>query len=405
MNGHLHPLLSASVALLVGAWSSWSAANPSSCGDWSFWEAYAERFIQADGRVVEFTAEARTTSEGQAYALFFSLVANDRLRFERILAWTENNLVQGRLGERLPAWLWGKDADGQWRILDANAASDADLWMAYVLLQAGRLWSEPEFTTRARALMERIREFEVICVPPIGPMLLPGPYGFRADEKTWRFNPSYLPLHLLRALAEDDPGGPWDRLAENTVSMILATSPRGLVPDWVAYEAGKGFMPDPVKGTLGSFDAIRVYLWAGMLDRQDSLAAALLEAISGMQRILDRSDLPPMYADTATGSVRDVGPVGFSAALLPYLQARNDSRQFDLQRRRVAQSRNSDLIGDSPRYYDQNLALFAEGAVEGRIRFASNGQLVPSWVDLCHASSSQRSSSPQLLSPLPSGQK
>jgi endoglucanase len=392
MNLRLRALLPASL-VLVGVWSGGSPADTSSCAQWRLWQAYADRFIQADGRVVEFSADARTTSEGQAYALLFSLVANDRKRFERILAWTEDNLVQGRLGDRLPAWLWGKDGDGRWQVLDANAASDADLWMAYALLEAGRLWSEPELTARARALMERIKASEVVCLPQLGPMLLPGPYGFRTDEKTWRFNPSYLPLQLLRALAEHDPGGPWQRLAENTVTMIQATAPKGLVPDWVAYDTQKGFIPDPIKGSIGSFDAIRVYLWAGMLDARDALASALLEAISGMQQLLDEIGMPPMYLDATTGTTRDAGPVGFSAALLPYLNAGNNWQQLARQRRRVLANRFSDLIGQPPRYYDQNLALFGEGALDGRIRFASNGQLLLSWVDLCHASSSQHSSS------------
>jgi endoglucanase len=112
-----------------------------------------------------------------------------------------------------------------------------------------------------------------------------------------------------------------------------------------------------------------------------------------MHRVLGKLGLPPMYVDSMTGSTREAGPVGFSAALLPYLQARNDRQQLALQHQRVSTSRFSDLIGQAPRYYDQNLALFGEGALEGRIRFASNGQLIPSWVDLCHASSYQRFSS------------
>lgn len=340
--------------------------------------------------MVEFSADARTTSEGQAYALFFSLVANDRERFDHVLAWTEGNLVKGRLGEGLPAWLWGRNADGRWQILDPNAASDADLWMAYTLLEAGRLWSAPELTARARALMALIKESELITLPAMGPMLLPGPYGFHVDEKTWRFNPSYLPLPQLRALGSADPDGPWHQLAENTVAMILATAPHGLVADWVAYEEQAGFKPDPMKGTVGSFDAIRVYLWAGLLDPDDALAKPLLEATSGMNRLLGRLGLPPLSIDSATGVGRDVGPVGFSAALLPYLRARKDWQQLALQHQRVLNSRVSDLIGPSPRYYDQNLALFGEGTLEGRIRFARNGQLLPSWVNLCHGSSSQR---------------
>ncbi|MGF1613443.1 MAG: cellulose synthase complex periplasmic endoglucanase BcsZ [Gammaproteobacteria bacterium] len=379
-------------SLLLVACSAWAAEQVSQCAKWDLWETYSDRFIQPDGRVVEFSADARTTSEGQAYALFFALVANDRRAFERVLTWTEDNLVQGRLGDRLPAWLWGHDGQGGWRVLDPNAASDADLWLAYALLEAGRLWTEPEFTARARALMERIEESEVVCLPGLGPMLLPGPYGFRLDETTWRFNPSYLPLQLLRALAEEDPAGPWERLAENTLTMLQAIAPKGLVADWVAYEEPTGFISDPIQGPVGSFDAIRVYLWAGMLDKSDRLAGALLKAIAGMHQLVDRLGAPPMYVDSLTGIPREAGPEGFSAALLPYLEARGDRRQLAVQRQRVLEAKFSGLVGALPLYYDQNLALFGEGAFEGRIRFARNGQLIPRWIGLCQGSLPQDSS-------------
>ena len=44
---------------------------------------------------------------------------------------------------------------------------------------------------------------------------------------------------------------------------------KGFVADWVSYRRtgpGKGeFIVDPVKGELGSYDAIRAYLWAGLM--------------------------------------------------------------------------------------------------------------------------------------------
>ncbi|KAG1316525.1 hypothetical protein G6F63_016033 [Rhizopus arrhizus] len=39
--------------------------------------------------------------------------------------------------QRLPAWLWGREAKGGWQVLDSNPASDSDLWLAYALLEAG----------------------------------------------------------------------------------------------------------------------------------------------------------------------------------------------------------------------------------------------------------------------------
>jgi len=81
---------------------------------WQAWEAFSKVFVQADGRVIDRTAGDRSTSEAQAYGLFFALVANDRVRFERILNWTVNNLAQGDLSTHLPAWLWGSTEAGGW---------------------------------------------------------------------------------------------------------------------------------------------------------------------------------------------------------------------------------------------------------------------------------------------------
>src|SRR5208282_2573859 len=108
-------------------------------GPWSLWDSYATRFIDAQGRVIDPQGDARTTSEGQAYAMFFALAANDRARFDQVLGWTQANLAQGDLETHLPAWLWGKNKDGEWKTLDLNPASDADTWMSYTLIEAGRL--------------------------------------------------------------------------------------------------------------------------------------------------------------------------------------------------------------------------------------------------------------------------
>ena len=62
--------------------------------------------------------------------MFFALAANDRVAFDNILDWTQNNLAQGSLKERLPAWLWGKKENSKWEVLDSNSASDGDVWMA-----------------------------------------------------------------------------------------------------------------------------------------------------------------------------------------------------------------------------------------------------------------------------------
>src|SRR5262245_21081903 len=73
------------------------AGTVCSAQEWPLWRSYAARFLDDQVRVIDHDAGDRTTSEGQAYAMFFSLVANDRDRFEGLLRWSERNLAGGDL--------------------------------------------------------------------------------------------------------------------------------------------------------------------------------------------------------------------------------------------------------------------------------------------------------------------
>ena len=94
-------------AILWAFLTSSVCASAASASDWPDWNYFVGRFVQADGRVIDITFDRKSTSEGQSYALFFALVANQRAQFDTILKWTSDNLASGQLGERLPAWLWG----------------------------------------------------------------------------------------------------------------------------------------------------------------------------------------------------------------------------------------------------------------------------------------------------------
>ena len=80
--------------------------------NWPAWDQFKKDYVSAEGRVID-PSDARkiTTSEGQSYALFFALAANDRETFGKLFDWTQNNLAQGDLKSTLPAWLWGKKED------------------------------------------------------------------------------------------------------------------------------------------------------------------------------------------------------------------------------------------------------------------------------------------------------
>jgi endoglucanase len=265
-------------------------------------------------------------------------------------------------------------------VLDPNAASDADLWIAYDLLQAGRLWNAPDYTALGTALATQIAKHEMTDLAGLGPMLLPGPQGFVVGGVT-RLNPSYLPLPLLRGLAHDTHGGPWTALAQSTLKMVTATSPRGFTPDWAAWHQGQ-FVVDPKTGDLGSYDAIRVYLWAGLAAPADPLARPWLDAVRGMSERVAQTGVPPEKVAVTSGTGTGEGPLSYWAALAPYFAALGDTKSLGLARTHLA-ALDDGVPGREPVYYDRVLGLFGTGAIDGRYRFDADGQLIPSWRGAC----------------------
>jgi len=367
-------------------------AAPPGCRNesWPLWPAFTAHFIDhATGRVADPSGDQRTTSEGQAYALFFALVANDRPAFDRILAWTEANLASGDLATHLPAWLWGKDKDGQWKILDPNSAADADIWLAYTLIEAGRLWRAPSDAALGHTMLALIAKTEVANLPGFGPMLLPGSSGFQHGNAA-TLNPSYLPLFVFERFAAIDSSGPWSAIAQDIPRLLDESARHGFAMDWVAYVPGDGFHPvaDPATAgsggaatpaPVGSYDAIRVYLWAGMTSPEDPARADILNSIAAMGAYLATHSAPPEKVSDQGVPSDGSGPIGFSAALIPYLRALPGTRRAaSLQTIRLSTQRNSatGLYGNSGAYYDQCLALFSTAFSTGKFSFAPGGELI-----------------------------
>lgn len=349
---------------------------------WELWEAYKRGFLDESGRIVDHDDGARTTSEAQAYGLFFALVADDRPAFERILQWSQTNLAAGDLTTNLPAWLWGCDPQGKWHVLDANPASDADLWMAYTLIQAGRLWQEPGFVKLGDSIAGQVAEHSVVKMPGVGTVLLPAPVGFSSKDFV-ELNPSYMPLQVLYGLAAALPDGPWSEIAVSTPVIVRHASPHGFVLDWVRYSKDKGWEPGkgPESEPRASFDAIRVYLWAGMMAPHTRGRKELLAALHGMSSYMHNNFYPPMIVSVEGKVGAERAGLGYSAALLPFLKVVGDSRAMSLQSSRLDISRKpqSNLYGDPPRYYDQNLALFGIGWVQNLFEFTAEGALEVRW--------------------------
>ena len=394
MRGSKTAILALALTDMGTTFSTYASSAPAQCTDWTAYRTFTARFVQADGRGIDYsTPTQQTTSEGQSYAMFFALVANDRATFDRLLAWTRTNLAANQFepgNVRLPSWQWGKKPDGSFGVLDPNSASDSDLWIAYDLLQAGRLWNEKTYTQLGMALAAQIVRHEVTNLAGIGPMLLPGPQGFQTGDVA-RLNPSYSPLPVLRGLAREMPDGPWNQLAENGYKLVATTAPRGFSPDWAAYKSGQ-FVVDPQTADTGSYDAIRVYLWAGLTSGGDPLGKPWLAALGGMRQAVALNGYPPERVNVATGVTSGEGPLSYWAALAPYFKTVGDDRSLGLARTHLAALDAPVALSSGaapanpnrePVYYDRVLGLFGAGFIDGRYRFDEAGRLVPSWRSAC----------------------
>ncbi|MFN4327392.1 MAG: cellulose synthase complex periplasmic endoglucanase BcsZ [Limnobacter sp.] len=363
-------------ALIVLAFAGLLAScMRASAATWPGWEGFRSAFVSDDGRVVDHSQDdLRTVSEGQAYALFFALVANDRPTFDRLLTWTENNLSDGSLDRHLPAWHWGRKADGQWGVIDPNSASDADLWMAYTLLEASRLWCHAPYAQKAQALGRLILDQETLEVDGLGLSLLPGRVGFVQASGQVKLNPSYVPGFQMARLAQawaDEPR--WARLYLGSQRLVLDTVFPNGVPDWVVVDKGVlGLPPDEARG---DYDAIRAYLWIGMTAPQDPVQAALLARLKPWAALVrQRGHMPEWFEPNGTGVAPNAGPAGFQVAVAPVL------RQLGLVDLAKLLERQGLRRGDQATwrnygYYNSALTLFAQSHLEGLASFGPTGEL------------------------------
>jgi endoglucanase len=340
---------------------------------WPLWKNFESRFISNEGRVIDYSSpNLITVSEGQAYAMFFALVANDAPTFNRILRWTENNLAQGDLSANLPSWLWGMKPDNSWGVIDTNAASDADLWIAYTLQEAGRLWCNRRFTAIGKLLAQRILSEETETIAGLGRTLLPAPRGFILNDG-YRLNPSYMPIQLMQYFALGTHGNKseWGELLTSSVAVIKRSSPKGFAPEWTIVR-GESFEADNETRGVGSYNAIRVYLWLGMLSDQDRYKRELVNQFMPMSQWVEKNQFVPESIDVLAPSAEAPrSPPGFSASLVPLQKGLKKKQSVEQLQKDIATRWSPSQSG----YYDHALILFANGFLEKRYRFSAKGKL------------------------------
>ena len=119
----------------------------------------------------------------------------------------------------------------------------------------------------------------------------------------------------------------------------------------------------------------------GIADPETPGVAESLSEITGMAAHLKGHPLPPRRVDENRTVQEADGPVGFFAAVVPYLQALSMKSEAKSQMDRLVALKEAatGLYGRDALYYDQNLALFATGWSEQGFGFDRQGRLKLKW--------------------------
>ena len=266
------------------------------------WDRYSARFLTAEGRILDDANAGISHSEGQGYGLLLAELADRQADFDRIWAFTRDELLLRDDG--LAAWKW--EANASPHVTDINNATDGDILIAYALARAGERWAEPQYTDAATDLASAIAEHAVLRHQG-RTLLMPAVNGFGAADRADGpvINPSYWIFEAFPVLEQLVPEGPWQELTESGRDLITHArfSDRRLPTEWLSV-AG---IPRPAQGFKAEFgyNALRIplYMMRGGMTEDDTaveLGAAIHDA-GGNLILVDLSNGEPTETLTDAG--------------------------------------------------------------------------------------------------------
>ncbi len=220
------------------------------------WLAYKSRFLDASGRIVDTGNGGVSHSEGQGYGLAMAFWNGDRDAFARIFAWTEQVLTNEDTG----LYAWRYDPNQPDPVSDRNNATDGDIFIAWILEEAGQRWEEPAYGRRAAALRAAILTHLVVERDGRA-VLLPGLQGFDTPAAV-TLNPSYYVWPALDAFAKHDAS--WTKVIADGEALLKAArfGPLALPTDWIDMSGHDRVAPATGRPARFGFDAVRVPLYA-----------------------------------------------------------------------------------------------------------------------------------------------
>lgn len=219
------------------------------------YNSYLEKFMSEDGRIIDPDRENITTSEGQSYMMLRSVAMENKKIFDLVYKWTKDNLQRK---DYLFAWLWGKSQNGEYKILDYNSASDADVDIAFSLLVAHHKWKDDKYLKEARLIIDSIWNNETKMV---GNYLILMPGFDQANSEKIEVNPSYFFPYAYKFFQKYDKKHDWNCLIDSShyyLNQVMSKTETGLPPDWFLIENGEIVLEDSKRSDF-SYDAVRVF--------------------------------------------------------------------------------------------------------------------------------------------------
>ncbi len=345
----------------------------------SSWEKYKEKFINSDGRVIDYSQNSITTSEGQSYALLRAVWSDDKQTFDKVWNWTKADMK--RPDDSLLTWRWGKRGDGTYGALENggdNSASDADTDIALALVFAANRWNEKSYLVQAKMIIHDIWKKETATA-----------YGKRylvagnwaSDQQRIIVNPSYFAPYAWKIFAKVD-NNDWNSLVSPAYTLLDTSSKNkldadhavGLAPDWVAIDKKTGELSATNLQNLTtnySYDAVRIpwrisldYIW-----NKDPRAKAYLDSLSIIDKLYKKDGkLYAAYTHNGTPVQTYESPTAYGAGMGYFIVEKPEvAKEIYQDKILKLYSNDQNTFRDDIGYYEQNWLWFGAALYNNQI--------------------------------------
>lgn len=325
------------------------------------YDYYKKNFMSKDGRIIDYDKNNITTSEGQSYIMLRSITIGDKKAFDLAYDWTKKNLQRE---DKLFAWLWGKNKEGKYKVLDENTASDADVDIAFALLLAYEKWNNQEYLQDAKTIINEIWNKET---RRIGTYLVLMPGVAQTTDTKIEINPSYFSPYEFRFFQKYDELHDWNCLIDSSyhyLNQVMAKTETNLPPNWFSITNENGveqIILENSERSDFSYDAVRVFLriYLDYLRTGEKRALPILEKTKFFISKWEESQ--KFYTNyKANGELRDKTEyIGSIAILTPVMEMYNPLVATEIYKTKLDPNFSSEKYWESKNdYYGKNLSWF-----------------------------------------------